>query len=163
MLVPRSGSAYYSLNIKIKSTKIFEIKSFTKSQSWILFVQIRACYKNESREHFGWRILLQICPSTVIPRKLAVPNSRNSQTRGFCYLVAWKPPNWLFTIKMAPYLAVSKFAVPYYPTPKICEFGGITVHARFDVEFDPSGPLTGLQGSLIHYEVIDENFDKVYT
>ena len=66
--------------------------------------------------------------STVIPRKLAVPNSRNSQIRGFCYLVAWKPPNWLFTIKMAPYLAVSKFAVPYYPTPKIREFGGITVH-----------------------------------
>ena len=28
---------------------------------------------------------------------------------------------------MAPYLAVSKFAVPYYPTPKIREFGGTTV------------------------------------
>ena len=65
--------------------------------------------------------------NTVIPLKLAIPNSRNPQTRGFCYLVAWKPPNRLFTIKMAPYLAVSKFAVPYYPTPKIREFGGITV------------------------------------
>ena len=65
--------------------------------------------------------------STVIPRKLAVPNSRNSQTRDFSYLVLWKPLNWLFAIKIAPYFAVFKFAVPFNPTPKIREFEGITV------------------------------------
>ena len=36
---------------------------------------------------------------TVIPRKLAVPNLRNSQTRGWCYLVAENPQSDFSLVK----------------------------------------------------------------
>ena len=39
---------------------------------------------------------------TVIPRKLAVPNSRNPQTRGFCYLVAENPQIGFLLVKQHP-------------------------------------------------------------
>ena len=101
-----------NLTFEIKTFIRIVIHVFKNFQNWAATLLLRVSY-------------------TVIPRKLAVPNSRNSQIRGFSYLVAWKPPNWLFPIKIAPYLAVSKFAAPYYPTPKIREFGGITVYLKF--------------------------------
>ena len=62
--------------------------------------------------------------NTVIPRKLAVPNSRNSLTRGSARC-SWD----LETSKLAvPLLSTQIRDFCYFLSPKIREFGGITVH-----------------------------------
>ena len=67
---------------------------------------------------------------TVIPRKLAVPNSRNSVTRGSARYSL--PPNsrYLLLYKVAP-----KFAIPgHFLSPKNREFGGIAVSLKLLTE-----------------------------
>ena len=65
---------------------------------------------------------------TVIPRKLAIPNSRNSLTRGSsCSLDLL-----FFTSKLAvPLLSTQIRDFCYFLSPKIREFGGITVLTTF--------------------------------
>ena len=62
--------------------------------------------------------------STVIPRKLAFPNSRNSLTRGSDCCSLTPNSRHLSLYKFAP-----KFAIlGHFLSPKNREFGGITVH-----------------------------------
>ena len=44
-------------------------------------------------------VVLELNISTVIPRKLAVPNSRNPQTRDFCCLVTENPQIDILLVK----------------------------------------------------------------